>query len=318
MTSGPSLAARGRAPPGDRLSCSAHFRLPIAAWLAVVFAGAAWAGAPQDRPTVVDTAWPSLPPPGPRDWRTQFPEKPQNFTGYQASRPQRLGRTRRRVELLPLGDLRERHSGLIEAVSEHIGLWVPGARVDVRPAEPVPAEARRGARGPRDQPQLDADALLGRLRRRLPRDALAVVAMTAEDITSADLPYVFGLAWSGDRVAVQSTARLARGPGPIDRDAQLLRRVLRTTSHELAHVLELPHCTFYACLLNGSNTLEEADRTPLFPCPECREKLEHACGFDRVTWYRGLAAYYARHGLDLEARFASLQADRSRKKAGKR
>lgn len=59
----------------------------------------------------------------------------------------------------------------------------------------------------------------------------------------------------------------------------LLLRSCKTLTHEIGHIFGLRHCQWLACLMQGSNHLEEADRRPLDLCPICLRKLQSAVGF---------------------------------------
>ena len=52
-----------------------------------------------------------------------------------------------------------------------------------------------------------------------------------------------------------------------------IRRCLQVLSHEIGHLFNLYHCIYFECLLNGSNHLNESDKTPLQLCPLCLHKL---------------------------------------------
>ena len=66
----------------------------------------------------------------------------------------------------------------------------------------------------------------------------------------------------------------ARAAGKSEEAYRLcLRRTLSTATHETGHILTMQHCTAFRCLMNGCNTHEERDRTPLHPCPVCLRKL---------------------------------------------
>ncbi|EDL34357.1 mCG19632, isoform CRA_b [Mus musculus] len=66
----------------------------------------------------------------------------------------------------------------------------------------------------------------------------------------------------------------------------LLLRSCKTLTHEIGHILGLRHCQWLACLMQGSNHLEESDRRPLNVCPICLRKLQSAIGFNIVERYR--------------------------------
>jgi archaemetzincin len=61
------------------------------------------------------------------------------------------------------------------------------------------------------------------------------------------------------------------------------------------------HCKAHLCNLNGANSLEEADRWPLEPCPDCLAKLLWLTGTTPGEWMRGVLSFYEEHGLGEEA-----------------
>lgn len=71
----------------------------------------------------------------------------------------------------------------------------------------------------------------------------------------------------------------------------LLLRSCKTLTHEIGHILGLRHCQWLACLMQGSNHLEESDRRPLNVCPICLRKLQSAIGFNIVERYKALVKW---------------------------
>src|SRR5262249_3909097 len=148
--------------------------------------------------------------------------------------------------------------------------------------------------------------LLVHLSRRLSRDAFAVVGVTLEDLyPRPDWNFVFGQAFPRDRVGVYSFARLdprfANPNPPLDWQPMLLLRSCRVLAHETSHLFGLQHCTFYRCLMNGSNSLEESDTQPLHLCPVDLRKLQHSIGFEPVAQYRKLLSFSEAQGFADEA-----------------
>jgi archaemetzincin len=143
--------------------------------------------------------------------------------------------------------------------------------------------------------------VLNLLKPRRPDDAVAVLALTTEDLwPGKGWNFVFGQASLGERVGVWSTHRLC------DREADsatCLRRTLKTALHETGHMLGIPHCTLYECCMNGSNHQAESDSRPMGFCPECEMKIWWACRVDPVKRYQNLAEFADVHGLKLEADF---------------
>ncbi len=63
----------------------------------------------------------------------------------------------------------------------------------------------------------------------------------------------------------------------------------------------LAHCTFFNCLMNGSNHLAESDRRPLHLCPVCLRKLQWSIEFDVLERYRSLERVARTDGFIEEA-----------------
>jgi len=138
----------------------------------------------------------------------------------------------------------------------------------------IPASAQRASHGYGLQVQslYVLDSLLVPER---PRDAWVYVALSTLDLyPEASWNFVFGQARPERGVGVWSLARFAEpGAGGRRDERAFLLRTVRTASHEIGHLAGLAHCITYACLMNGSNSLPEADARPLELCPVCMAKL---------------------------------------------
>ncbi|KAG9688615.1 hypothetical protein KCU95_g10145, partial [Aureobasidium melanogenum] len=66
-------------------------------------------------------------------------------------------------------------------------------------------------------------------------------------------------------------AHLIANPSPT---SMWLERVCRTASHELGHCLGMDHCMYYACIMQGSNSIPEDLRQPPYLCPIDNAKLD--------------------------------------------
>ena len=70
-----------------------------------------------------------------------------------------------------------------------------------------------------------------------------------------------------------------------------LARVCRTAGHELGHCFGIDHCVFYACVMQGTASLAEDARQPMYLCPVDEAKLTNATGVDVQDRYCALRAY---------------------------
>ncbi|KAH7342593.1 hypothetical protein BKA65DRAFT_586552 [Rhexocercosporidium sp. MPI-PUGE-AT-0058] len=57
-----------------------------------------------------------------------------------------------------------------------------------------------------------------------------------------------------------------------------IARLARTASHELGHCFGIAHCTYYACIMQGSASLAEDARQPPYLCPVDEAKVLRATG----------------------------------------
>uniref|UniRef100_A0A8C3WXY1 Archaemetzincin-2 n=1 Tax=Catagonus wagneri TaxID=51154 RepID=A0A8C3WXY1_9CETA len=156
------------------------------------------------------------------------------------------------------------------------------------------------------------------LKKRKPKDAFCVVGITMIDLYPRDSwNFVFGQASLTDGVGIFSFARYGRDfysshyDGKVKKlqkksssdysvfdsyyvpevTSVLLLRSCKTLTHEIGHIFGLRHCQWLACLMQGSNHLEEADRRPLNLCPICLRKLQSAVGFSLKERYEALVRW---------------------------
>jgi len=241
------------------------------------------------------------------DWLEEHAEYPQSVARFAAEQPNRPDDTRRTIYLLPLGRLYPDTSPPIEVVARYVELYF-GLPARVLPLVPVSELGVRMRQNPYSKnTQMHAGDVLEWMKKRVPADAYAVMALTETDLYPQDSwNYVFGQASFHDRVAVQSTARYhpwfyGMEASPAEARALILRRTLKVVSHELGHAFGISHCTYFACVMNGSNHLEEADRAPMHLCPVDLRKLQTSTGFEPRPRYEALASFYREIGLDDQA-----------------
>ena len=160
-----------------------------------------------------------------------------------------------RVGVLPMGPVpRDLLPRLSAALAAH------DFACDVLPEVPLPRAALNARRQ-----QYRADDLLSAA-----PDAGAdrTLAITAADLYTEGLNFVFGLATIGGSTALVSVHRLA-----AEDEGLLLERCVKECVHELGHTLGLGHCPDATCVMNFSDSVAEADAKGGGFCAACRAAL---------------------------------------------
>ena len=210
----------------------------------------------------------------PGDWLASHNEPGQTFQQYLQDRPIRISSKRDTLYVLPLGQFDEKQRRIVDLSAEFLGIYfsckvntMDGLSLD----DAIPPEARRvhpnwGVR------QIKSTFVLQKvLPKRLPKDAVALIALTTSDLyPDDDWNFVFGQAMFKDRVGVWS---LYRNGDPDTEFKTCLMRTLKTATHETGHMFSIRHCIAYDCNMCGSNSLTESDRRPVYLCPECLPKV---------------------------------------------
>jgi archaemetzincin len=260
-----------------------------------------------------------IPKAGPNDWLAVHPEPGQTFDEFKASRPNRPTQNQHVIYLQPLGNFAADRSPSIEKLREFAAAFFAMEAKTLPPAA-LDASKFTSRRNPyTGNPQILTGDVLNFLKAGVPRDAFCVIAITMEDLyPEPSWNFVFGQASLRERVGVYSFARYDSafygGNRGSDYEALLLRRSCKVLAHETGHMFGLAHCTYFNCLMNGSNHLAESDRRPLHLCPVCLRKLQWSIGFDVTERYKGLEQVSRADGFANEAdwfsrRFAKLRGE---------
>ena len=256
--------------------------------------------------------------PGPGDWLTSHPERGQTFSGYCAVGFNRPSSTRKVIYLLPLGEFPTDTSPSLEELRLYAEAYFQ-LEVKILPAVAINEEKFTPRTNEYTQKrQLLSTGILNFLKEQLPSDAYCLLGVTMEDLYPAPpWNYVFGQASLNGRVGIYSFARYDPAffgeKRPADYQDLILQRSIKVLAHETAHMFGLNHCIFYECLVNGSNSLAEADICPEHLCPICLRKLHTNVQFDPVTRYEELARFYRRHDWNDEARWIDRQLAKAKK-----
>jgi len=253
--------------------------------------------------------FPKKRPPAPGDWLARFKERTVGWDEYVKSRPvMRTGR-RRAIVIQPIGDFTEEQRQLLEKVREFTGVFFDTTTRIEAPVAFLDHGWRTRREDGRTWTQYHTVTLMQEvLRPRLPADAICYIGVTMSDLYPEEgWNLVFGQATLEQRVGIYSLARFL----PVftgERDTpetrrRVLTRGFKLLAHETGHMFSLEHCARYECLMNGTNSLEETDRSVTYLCPVCLKNLQWNLRFDVRKRYRGLQEVYGREGMSDAAKW---------------
>ncbi len=251
-----------------------------------------------------------LPKPGENDWLAIHPEPGQTYRQFVRAKPNKAAPPREVIYLQPLDSFTERDPKsllTLRAFTRHF------FRLPVTMQRPV--DVSRVGIAERKNPfteqrQLLTPDILDYLRRDIPPDGYCRLAITNIDLYPEPAwNFVFGQASLSEGTGVFSFARYDPSFYGERPDAALARlRSFKVLAHETGHMFGIEHCVYLLCLMNGSNTMEETDASPIHLCPVCLRKLQHSVGFDIAQRYRTLATFYRQAGLVEESAWVTERA----------
>ena len=238
--------------------------------------------------------------PKPGDWLASHYEKGQSVQRYKKENPIRPTKKRRFIYVWPLGGFTRTQHEIIMLTAEYLKLYfcLPVKVMKTIPLSRIPWNARR--KHPRwGMQQLWVGYIIKDLLiPNLPKDAMASIAFTAQDLFPGDgWNFVYGYALVQKRVGVWSVYRNGNPDASKAAYQLFLRRTLKIATHELGHIFTIEHCIGYECNMNGVNHREESDKKPLHLCPLCLHKLTWNTRCDPVERYKKLEAFATRHKL---------------------
>lgn len=243
-----------------------------------------------------------MPEPLPGDWLSSFEEKGQTFDQFIESEPVKPGPGRSVIYLQPIGNFSANADPSPASLKAFTEAFFQTPTKVLRPIDLDDNDIESRINPATQKRQFLCGDIENLLLRQKPSDAYAVIGVTLEDLsTKTDegvwWNFVFGESVPADRVGVYSFARcdptFFGAARPEDFHSLMVKRCCSTMAHELTHMFGVQHCISYQCLMNGSNSVEEADRQPLHLCPVDLRKLHSSVGFDVIKRYEALKLFYA-------------------------
>lgn len=246
----------------------------------------------------------------PGDWLTQHEEKGQTFNQFLAKNPIDVDVDSDCIYILPIGTFTEWESKMVDFNAEYLHLFF-GLKVKTLQAisdDFIPKDRRRMEFGTE---QLDASYLTHNfLPDELPSDGIVIMALTAKDLyPKKSWNFVFGLASYSERTGVTSMHRFSEAILNGENYSKCLSRLIKTSSHEIAHMFKVSHCINGMCVMNGVNNLGESNRRPNALCSECLTKLSWNFKFKDVQRLQELIVFLEKHQLYFDAAILQKQLD---------
>ncbi len=245
--------------------------------------------------------------PGPGDWLDERRENGRSVQDYKRSKPIRPGKQYKTIYIQPIGSFTSKQRKVVRLTAQFIGLYydTPVKIKKKLPLTVIPKKARRKQFG--TEQLLTTYILYNVLAPNRPKDAVAFIALTANDLwPGKGWNFVFGQASLIRRVGVWSIHR----NGDPDESKKMFRlclmRALKTSTHELGHILSIKHCIAYQCNMNGSNHRLESDTKPVSLCPFCLYKLCWNVKTKPVKRFKKLARFLDKQGFQKQADFYRL------------
>ncbi|MBA4056523.1 MAG: Zn-dependent protease [Marivirga sp.] len=236
--------------------------------------------------------------PQPGEWLYVHPENGQSFEQYIKSKPVTPNEVTHRIYLQPLGEFSKAQTNVVQFTADYLKIFFD-LEVIILPIlndSIIPDSARRfhGT----EHEQLLTTSILNYLQVNIPKDGLVIMAVTSKDLfPGGNYNFVFGQARTTKRVGVSSMYRYSDEPIDTLNYSISLERLIKTSSHEISHMLSCQHCTYSVCVMNGSNSLSESDSRPNRLCSECHSKLHWNLGFDVKLRLKKLRVYFSKHKL---------------------
>jgi archaemetzincin len=236
--------------------------------------------------------------PKPGEWLYEHKESGQSFEQYKKQDPVRITTSQNKIYLQPIGKFTKPQEAVIQYTRDYLNLFFQLETI-VLPAisdDNIPAEAKRVREN--GSMQLLSTYILDLLKKRIPKDGIALMAISEKDLyPKPEWNFVFGQASLHDKVGVSSIYRYSKEPIDSNNYRLCLGRLISTSSHEIGHMFSIRHCTNAVCVMNGSNSLQESDSRPNRLCSECLQKLQWNLSMKIRERTKSIDSFFTKHRL---------------------
>lgn len=249
------------------------------------------------------------------EWLSIHKEKGQTYDQYVKSKPVHPSEDLNCIYIQPIGEFTIWEKKIMDLNTEYIRLFFGLKVVQLKPIKDskIPKDKKRNHLG---SEQLDAGYIINEiLPKEKPKDAIVVMALTAKDLyPKPEWNFVFGLANYNTRTGITSIYRYSNSSIDAYNYHSCLQRIIKTSTHEISHMFGVKHCINAICLMNGVNSLEEADTRYNALCSECLAKLSWNLNFENVSRLNRLIDFLDTHHLEKDVLVLTKQRDCIRRK----
>lgn len=118
----------------------------------------------------------------------------------------------------------------------------------------------------------------------------STLCFTKNDLYADGMNFIYGVGLPREAVGLFSIARLGDPEGSQSEFQECLIRLMKLATHEFGHMRGLPHCTNYACNMQGSNGHHEA--SPLIFCAQDMAKIALLNGWTLKEGYQRQLSFF--------------------------
>lgn len=248
-----------------------------------------------------------LPKPRPNDWLSLHYEEGQTFDAYRNFKNP-LKTEQRIIYLKQIGNFDEDEERIFLWVKKYLELFFQTqvGILNQQNLDSIPSQYQRERFG---HIQVMTPHIFSFLPNSTQENELAYLALTNVDIyPNNSMNFVFGQADYSTRIGATSMFQLKVVKNDSINVLQSAIKIAKTASHEIGHMLGINHCTAFACLMNGANNNEEADRQPMHFCSECSAKLIWYLDLDFAKRSKELQSFWKRQEMiEIESYYRKAQ-----------
>ena len=233
------------------------------------------------------------------DWLYSHKEKGQSFDQFINSKHIVPTGESNIIYIRPIGNFNSLQNKQIELLRQYLEIFfqLKTKTLETVSNDVIPESARRI--GYENNQQFLAGYILDNvLKKDKPLNRIALMGLTEVDLyPKPEWNFVFGLASYRDKVGVSSIYRLQDGKLTSENFNLCLSRLLKISSHEIGHMFGLHHCITADCVMNGSNSMSETDKSSIRLCSVCQRKLNSGIKYDNKKRLTELEKYFEKNNL---------------------